>query len=1342
MASEIPGVSLADVRSRLEERKADTKVLDAASTMLDILAWLGALALGPDAATKLFGILEAKNALAEVGRRVIEKFAKPPKDYREQARRLEEANCLLTYVAYFEALGERLPSLMKQFTLSAEERVRVAAASADDADLNARLRELFGTEGSYEVADLLITVPFPADLDSWSKARVRLYGVLGLQVLRALMTNDNLWAALGADEQAYARIVLTEDVPGAANRIYRAYQVGLTIDYPGFLAWLTLADQEMGQALLDRVAALLTGMSEDDKARYTEITASFARLDQVLGSQMDELTRQAEELKAVFGTRAVPREAGPIADDVLEVATILHQHYEKNIQKPVIDDKSESSDDVHVSYPLIKDAYVPHAFRWMRYSGSTTGLEREEAWKDLPRGQDLRGFLVTQLKSIGSERNPLLILGHPGSGKSMLTQILAAELPYPTVRVKLRDVSPGREIWQQIEEQIRLETRGEKVGWSKYARSLPTPPVVILDGYDEMLQATGTTHANYLDQVRRFQEDEADDGRPLRVIVTSRITLVDDVVTIPDGTTIIRLEEFDEMRRQQWIGIWNDRNRGYFQHARPRVQEFRLPNNRKIVELASQPLLLLLLAVYDADGNPLGKASPDIDQTQLYYRLIIKFIQRELKKDESGYGNLSGQAKQQREAQELKRLGVAAVGMFNRQAVALSGDDLNNDLAFFTAAGDRPAAGGNSLSPAELLVGSFLFIQESSSGAKTAYEFLHKTFGEFLTAEFLLAQVLEEASTVAAYLSVPALEKKLPGELEQLNPEWFACLVHTPLHTQPNVLAMLRTWAPRRPMDDGMPGWPVLLDAIDRILVAQLRGLLTATMLPKLVPVDGTPYGAPPVLGCVAIYTLNLVMLRTYLSDDGCVLDEAALGGQPGEARPWDRLTALWRGWFAPESVAALASCLTATRTGATLTIVAAESPLATRETTALGKAYNASLALADDLTTASLGLHLTSLTPVRDTFLDDLRARVRSEAPDLVPVIDLTAARLVPHHLQQARAADRNISLAASPGYLPAGMAVTRAELADHLYRSPLSRADLRGGFSDPLDFMTLSRYAAEVATRLYTEIQPTWLSNFLFDLTADELRELLSGPAAAPPLRAARRGLGDAGLAKVASAIGSKADIERDDSLFDADTAVGVAVLAWRAQDTALCHRVLDHIIAKVKDEKWRLDDVPAEAWSDLTDILVSPMAEPEARRQRFAALLLKVAGGTDHYDYSYQSFQFYAATLAIQADDAIDAKDVMIYLAVQVTSHTQFGSEQARRSFLLLIRSIRQRAAPGILARLFRLSRDRPGSTWRHGLGAPPDQTPGTFDVEAACESLTYREADDLRWAFRELRKRKRD
>jgi hypothetical protein len=84
-------------------------------------------------------------------------------------------------------------------------------------------------------------------------------------------------------------------------------------------------------------------------------------------------------------------------------------------------------------------------------------------------------------------------------------------------------------------------------------------PVVFLDGLDgldELVQASGRERADYLEEVRRFQQDTSDRGRPVTVIVTSRLSTVHRV-RVPPEAVVARLEPFDPVHVRRWVDLWN-----------------------------------------------------------------------------------------------------------------------------------------------------------------------------------------------------------------------------------------------------------------------------------------------------------------------------------------------------------------------------------------------------------------------------------------------------------------------------------------------------------------------------------------------------------------------------------------------------------------------------------------------------------------------------------------------------------------------------------------------------------------------------------------------------------------
>ena len=180
----------------------------------------------------------------------------------------------------------------------------------------------------------------------------------------------------------------------------------------------------------------------------------------------------------------------------------------------------------------------------------------------VPVRDDACRFLAGYLTSPAAQEAPLILLGQPGSGKSILTRILAARLPasdFLPVRVELRQVPAEADLQDQIEFAVRSAT-GESVPWPRLVESGDGAlPVVMLDGFDELLQATGVTQTDFLLRVLAFQEREADQGRPLAVIVTSR-TAVTDRARIPHGAVAVRLEPFDEDQVTAWLEVWRRSN--------------------------------------------------------------------------------------------------------------------------------------------------------------------------------------------------------------------------------------------------------------------------------------------------------------------------------------------------------------------------------------------------------------------------------------------------------------------------------------------------------------------------------------------------------------------------------------------------------------------------------------------------------------------------------------------------------------------------------------------------------------------------------------------------------------
>ncbi|MDP9794722.1 hypothetical protein J2S43_003234 [Catenuloplanes nepalensis] len=415
--------------------------------------------------------------------------------------------------------------------------------------------------------------------------------------------------------------------------------------------------------------------------------------------------------------------------------------YRAGLARPILG--GDASDLV---LPSLAAAYVNPRFR-VRAAGPGARPADESWWDAAPR-DDLATFLATHLTSPQAADAPLLLLGQPGAGKSSLTRILAARLPaadFLVVRVALREVPADAEIQDQIEAAVRSEI-GESVSWPTLAADADgAMPVVLLDGLDELLQATGVQRSDYLARVAAFQQREAVLGRPVAVVVTSRVAVADRA-RVPAGSLAVRLEPFDEAQVERWLEIWNAANAGRLRVPLTPEVAGRFP------DLAGQPLLLLMLALYDATASGAGLRRDDagFDTGHLYEQLLREFAAREVGRlHRMPPRDVPGDLVEA----ELLRLSVVAFAMFHRLRLWVTAAELDEDLAGLglgpivagaAEAFHRPVTAGQEM------VGRFFFIQRAQAVQDDqrlqTYEFLHATFGEYLVARLVVAAVRDAAA--------------------------------------------------------------------------------------------------------------------------------------------------------------------------------------------------------------------------------------------------------------------------------------------------------------------------------------------------------------------------------------------------------------------------------------------------------------------------------------------------------------------------------------------------------------------------------------------------------------------
>ncbi|MEZ7131539.1 NACHT domain-containing NTPase [Nonomuraea sp. AD125B] len=783
---------------------------------------LGATGFGAEFVLSLF---DAKGELARLSGESVSLLAERLRGLGrfDRTQRLIAAHKVIVLTAFFEAVHEVTPrSEVKELLRGRLTQVSLATgerpASGRLADLVAVLHD-----------SALPGDPIPPGAETMPESLLACYASLSGRLVAYLA--EALPGLSGELVRA-----LEEEVPQAALRRYEEHLRRLTTDFPEVAFWANRLDHLTTHDRLLRLQAGLEGLG-----RVLDAIASN--------------TAMADERRAALARR-----------------------YRRALDRPVV-----TSNDIPegLTMPLLAHVYVNPCFRVAKVTYRDR-MDHEQWWGQWDVRDDLQEFLIGHLTSPEATRSPLIVLGQPGSGKSVLTQVLAARLPvtdFLTVRVVLRDVPADTDLQSQIEYAIRDAT-GESLSWPVLARTAGGAlPVILLDGFDELLQATGIGQTDYLEQIVRFQEREADQGRPVAVLVTSRIAVADRGRIPRDGATALRLEPFTEGQVEQWLSVWDAANADHL--VSRGLRPLPVATALRQAELASQPLLLLMLVLYDAADNALQRDEHSLDHADLYERILRRFAEREIVKSQPG---LAAEPLEAAVNEELLRLSVAAFAMFNRGRQWVTDDELSGDLTELL--GDRTPGPSSrdfhaAASLAQQIVGRFFFIHQAQALRKdqllTTCEFLHATFGEFLVARLILRELHELAEVAAASL------RRVPDD-------GFirALLSFAPLTTRTQILDFLSALAERLPDERRRKFRELLLTAFQHAMEPDENGHYATYR-----PVD---LGAP---ARHAAYAANLLLAMVRVG--GPVSGRELFPEAPSPVAEWRKHALLWRSQFGEE---------------------------------------------------------------------------------------------------------------------------------------------------------------------------------------------------------------------------------------------------------------------------------------------------------------------------------------------------------------------------------------------------------------------------------------------------------
>ena len=483
-------------------KEDDPDLIESVDLLLGFVLIVTPLAVSvPSVIGPALGLLGVKNELSKLGKGLYERITKKTdKDNLAFQQRMEAAYGLLSFTAFFEALDSLLPDIRKEIGLKADETFELSKRA-----ISRMQKESEGGAVSIGDNDLTVVLPHPAEeFEDQRKLLFTLYEELSSGFLSFLKRTES-WFRID-DEDRPRLTEKIQRVPTLAMKYFDAQYFTLATKYDSFFIWSNLHEY---QELRKRINYLSTQLQ-----RYIILAERKPTKADIGLARVGEFLERFPQIQV---------------NEKPKVTGLLEKFYTSQIQLPIIKDRITNAGTIPLVFPKKSHIFIPQAFRVTKHIQGDP-LADEKRWENKPARDDLGAFLLSYLSSPYSLESPLIILGHPGSGKSLLTEILAAKLlstSYSPIRIVLREVLSDTDITSQIEQQLHKDL-GISLSWADLAVELQDQPLLIIfDGYDELLQTSGQVISDFLIKLQAFQEKEKAIRSPVRIIITSRITLID-----------------------------------------------------------------------------------------------------------------------------------------------------------------------------------------------------------------------------------------------------------------------------------------------------------------------------------------------------------------------------------------------------------------------------------------------------------------------------------------------------------------------------------------------------------------------------------------------------------------------------------------------------------------------------------------------------------------------------------------------------------------------------------------------------------------------------------------------
>lgn len=419
----------------------------------------------------------------------------------------------------------------------------------------------------------------------------------------------------------------------------------------------------------------------------------------------------------------------------------------------------------------LAEMYVPPFFRFFQ-SKKAGNAEGERGSRDVDfvfpeKKYPLQNLLDLWLRGQcpaempRSQARVMLLLGQPGQGKSSFCRQTAHRLLADDVGLaervfllRLRDLEKEQAEFIQNPLDVAVGCLGEYGGFRKvgFEKADLKDGLLILDGLDEFYMNNGLSHDDVDNLLRHLVRDlrlEAQSDYPMRCLITSRNNYVR--LDRHHSTELLTLQiaEMSLAEQNDWLdryerGLAPDaaEQRAFAAELRPELEKLAkstAEKDKNLRELVNQPILLQI--VVEAQVNPARSEN----RAALYEGLFDRMVQRSWDKGQIR----SLQALAEGSGPRLFREFLQALALhifYSEREYARRSDFSEKSLA--DAVANLQKAFGEKQNPDDFLKDlliSFYFkevrkdaddraVQDERS-PNYAYEFLHKSLQEYLTAE-------------------------------------------------------------------------------------------------------------------------------------------------------------------------------------------------------------------------------------------------------------------------------------------------------------------------------------------------------------------------------------------------------------------------------------------------------------------------------------------------------------------------------------------------------------------------------------------------------------------------------